>query len=88
MALPSANCTSCTAFQRPKKSSDLCPYVALDVVVGVLKLEDTSSINICDESIRCIVNLQTGLIIFFGVGDKEHIMHVVPWHRDASDRRE
>lgn len=89
MALPSANYTSCTAFQRPQKSSDVCPYVALGVVVRVLKLEDTSSISICDEGIRCIVNLQTGLIIFFGVGDKEHIMYVVPWHRDvASDRHE
>lgn len=80
---------SCTVFQCPQKSSDVCPYVALGVVVGVLKLEDTSSISICDEGIRCIVNLQTGLIIFFGVGEKERIMSVLPWHRDvASDRRE
>ena len=78
MALPSANCTSCTAFQCPQKSSDVCPYVALGVVVGVLKLEDTSAISICDEGIRCIVNLQIGLLIFFGIGDKERIMHVVP----------
>ena len=73
------------AFQRPQKSSDVCSYVALGVDVHVIKLEGTFSIRICDEGISSVVNWQTGLIAFLGVGDQERIMGVVRLHRGVHE---